>query len=303
MSNLSTWSTSAGSNNSAAPDGFPEGQTPSSLNDCSRELMAAVRTQHEDAQWIDLGDTTTYASATTFTVTGDVTAQYDVGRRIRATDATTLYGVITVSNYSNPTTTVTVVLDAGSLSASLSAVSLGIISGTNSASNFNGDDRTKIDGLNAPVIGASATLTGTAVTFTGIPSWVTQVTVMISGATNTSASKFAYRLRIGDSGGLETTGYASSGILHTAAAITNAHTSAEGFSITGGGTVAMYGSVILTNITGNNWVMQSNMASDISVIHSGNSAGGKTLSSALTQISFQVAAGAFNAGTINIRYS
>ena len=142
MSNISQWSTTAASNSSAAPDGFPEGQTPSSLNNCSREVMASVRRQHEDAQWIDLGDTTTYASATTFTVSGDVTTAYDVGRRVKATDSSTLYGVITVSNYSNPNTTVTVVLDSGSLSASLSAVALGVISGANNALN-----NTKLDSL------------------------------------------------------------------------------------------------------------------------------------------------------------
>jgi len=164
MSNISTWSSTAASNNSAAPDGFPEGQTPSSLNDCSRELMASVRTQHEDAQWIDLGKTTTYASATTFTIAGDVTDQFDVGRRIKATDSTTRYGVITASAYSSPNTTVTVLLDAGSLSASLTAVAVGIISGINSAvavdfragveaatdSNvFTDADHTKLNGITA----------------------------------------------------------------------------------------------------------------------------------------------------------
>lgn len=42
MSDVSTWAITAGGNNSASPDGFPEGMPPSALNDSSREVMAAV---------------------------------------------------------------------------------------------------------------------------------------------------------------------------------------------------------------------------------------------------------------------
>lgn len=42
MSDVSTWSTTAASNNSAPPDGAPEGMAPSALNDTMREFMAAV---------------------------------------------------------------------------------------------------------------------------------------------------------------------------------------------------------------------------------------------------------------------
>lgn len=64
--------------------------------------------------------TASFASTTTFTITGDVTANYTVGRRIKLNDATVLYGVITVSSYSSPNTTVTVKLEGGGVvSASL----------------------------------------------------------------------------------------------------------------------------------------------------------------------------------------
>jgi len=48
MSNISQWNTSAASNNDAPPDGFPEGQAPSTVNDCAREVMAAVARQFGD---------------------------------------------------------------------------------------------------------------------------------------------------------------------------------------------------------------------------------------------------------------
>jgi hypothetical protein len=39
----STWSETAASNNAAAPDGWPEGQTYASLNNCAREMMAVLK--------------------------------------------------------------------------------------------------------------------------------------------------------------------------------------------------------------------------------------------------------------------
>jgi hypothetical protein len=50
MSNISQWSTSAASNNAAPPDGWPEGQAPSTVNDAARELQAAVARQYQDTQ-------------------------------------------------------------------------------------------------------------------------------------------------------------------------------------------------------------------------------------------------------------
>jgi len=125
MSDIKSWSTTAASNNSAAPDGFPEGMAPNGLNDSSRELMASVRTWYEDAEWRDFGDTPTRTGNTTFTVPGDQTGVYKVGRRVRCADSSTLYGVITASVYST-VTTVTLTLDSGNLSASLTGVSVGL---------------------------------------------------------------------------------------------------------------------------------------------------------------------------------
>lgn len=42
----SSWSETAASNNAAPPDGFPEGQSYASLNNCMREMMAALKRQY-----------------------------------------------------------------------------------------------------------------------------------------------------------------------------------------------------------------------------------------------------------------
>lgn len=65
MSNISQWSTSAASNNSAPPDGFPEGQAPSTVNDCAREVMAAVARQFQDSD----GSLVTAGTGTAYTLT------------------------------------------------------------------------------------------------------------------------------------------------------------------------------------------------------------------------------------------
>ena len=133
MAEIKTWSQTAASNNSASPDGAPEGMLPSGLNDAIRECMAAIRKWYDDAQWIDDGGTPTFVSATQFTLSGDKTAIFHVDRRIKCYGTTmgTLYGYITASTFASPNTTVTVSLDSGSLTSNLSRVYYGGLSKTN----------------------------------------------------------------------------------------------------------------------------------------------------------------------------
>lgn len=41
--NSSNWSETAASNNAATPNGWPEGQSGASMNDCAREMMSAIK--------------------------------------------------------------------------------------------------------------------------------------------------------------------------------------------------------------------------------------------------------------------
>lgn len=85
------------------------------------------------SQWVDLGFTPTYISATSFSLPGDQTSQYQVYRRIKATiTAGTVYGYILTSAYA-ALTTVTVVLDSGVLDSGLSRVELGLITPDNTS--------------------------------------------------------------------------------------------------------------------------------------------------------------------------
>ena len=128
---LSAWSSTPASNNASPPNGWPEGMAPSAINDTGRQMMADLRAWYEDAQWIDLGHTCTYASGTQFTIGGGVdrTGTYEVGRRVRAIGSltTTIYGTISAAAYSAPTNTITVVWDSGSLQNETLSISLHII--------------------------------------------------------------------------------------------------------------------------------------------------------------------------------
>jgi hypothetical protein len=86
------------------------------------------------SEWITAGVTPTYISAVSFSVPGDYTGTFEVGRRVKATvSAGLVYGTIITSSYGTGVTTVTVVNDSGALDAGLASVDTGILSLTNKA--------------------------------------------------------------------------------------------------------------------------------------------------------------------------
>jgi len=58
--------------------------------------------------WMPANETWTYASATSFTVSGDVTAKYPKGTKIRLTQTTPKYFYVIGTSYASPNTTVTI---------------------------------------------------------------------------------------------------------------------------------------------------------------------------------------------------
>ena len=135
MAKVGTWSTTAGNNNSATPDGWPEGQAPSTVNDCAREMMASLRTVFNDSQYVDQNLTPTYISATTFSVTGNQTSAIHANRRLKIFDATagvatTIYATVVTASFT-AVTTIQVSADAGQLTSSLSSFAIAILSRNN----------------------------------------------------------------------------------------------------------------------------------------------------------------------------
>jgi hypothetical protein len=145
-----------------------------------------------------------------------------------------------------------------------------------------------------------ASTSGTSIDFTGLPSWVKRITVMFNGVSLSSTSNLL--IQIGDSGGIETTGY-------TATANAMNSTGVAGVSSTAGFPIylaasasAALGSMVLTNITASEWV--SSHATATSTINTGCGGGTKTLSATLDRIRITTVSGTdtFDAGSINILY-
>lgn len=81
-------------------------------------------------QWV-AGPAPTFVSTTSFTLVGDQTTDFHIGRRLKLLDSGgTDYGVITNSVFTS-LTTVTVVLDSGVLDSGLSSVSYGLLTSDN----------------------------------------------------------------------------------------------------------------------------------------------------------------------------
>lgn len=128
---IGLWSSTPASNSSTPPDGWPEGQAPSTVNDCAREMMAAVRTYCADAQWFDHGMSPTYINATSFSVPGSQGAILEASRKLKFYGATTNYGTIVTASASAASTTV--VFTGTTITAQLSSFAVSILSNTNNA--------------------------------------------------------------------------------------------------------------------------------------------------------------------------
>ncbi len=130
MPGIQSYSTTPAANTAL----FPEGMAPSAVNDGMRQVQADIRAWYEAAQWADLGHAPVYISATEFTVSGDQTAVYHVGRRMRATGSApfVIHGSVTAASYLSETT-VTVAWDSGGLDNTLNRVEVGILTAANPA--------------------------------------------------------------------------------------------------------------------------------------------------------------------------
>ena len=151
--------------------------------------------------------------------------------------------------------------------------------------------------------GTSVTASGTSVDFTGIPSWVKRITVMFAGVSTNGTS--VPLIQIGDSGGIETTGYlgATSYFSFTAAASINSTTGVRLDNGADSASNIRQGHIVICNLTGNTWTFSGSVGlSDTTrscfVSYS------KPLSDVLTQVRITTVNGTdtFDAGSINILF-
>jgi hypothetical protein len=147
---------------------------------------------------------------------------------------------------------------------------------------------------------AVASTSGTSITFTGIPSWVKRITVMFSAVSTTGTSDII--IQIG-SGSVTTSGYVSGkAYIQGSTATQIAATNAIVGLVTNTAADSQYGTVILTNVTGNTWVGTAQSWTSNSIFDM--SSGGITLGGVLDRVNITTNTGTptFDAGTINILY-
>lgn len=139
---------------------------------------------------------------------------------------------------------------------------------------------------------------GTAIDFTGIPSWAKRITVMFSGVSTNGTSRV--QLQLG-SGAFQTSGYAGfsgnpggTNTAFSAAFVVNENVTAADIR---------HGAVTLVNVTGNTWA-EFGVVSPVAVSSPTSSAGSVTLSGTLDRIRITTVNGTdtFDAGTVNISW-
>lgn len=148
---------------------------------------------------------------------------------------------------------------------------------------------------------AQNTTSGTSIDFTGIPSWVKRITVMLNGvSTNGTASLL---LQIGDSGGIENSGYVGNSVTTDSGGNTAGTTTTSGFIwYSNSAAYAQSGLWTIVNMSGDTWIASHTGYQQSTNITSGTSV--KTLSASLDRVRFTTTNGTdtFDAGSVNIMY-
>lgn len=160
-----------------------------------------------------------------------------------------------------------------------------------------------VSGTLAPIVsGTAVSASGTSVDFTGIPSWVKRITVMFDSVSTNGTS--IPMVQLGDSGGVETTGYAGSVVtvstvaasaLLSSGVLFQSSTYAANFVANGAITFS------LINSATNTWVFVGSIGQTTGG-QLGHVAGLKPLSATLDRVRITTVNGTdtFDAGTINL---
>lgn len=175
---------------------------------------------------------------------------------------------------------------------SAGAAITGTLSATSTVSDATGTLRPLVSGT------AQATNTGaTSYEFTGIPSWVKKITVMINGVSRSSTTVTVIQL---GSTTYTTSGYLGSSWPAAGGAVGNT----VGFGLAGNlaATDIIYGIMTIANISGNTWV--AGMCGAVNAVNLALGGGNVTISGTLDRLRISSLTGTatFSAGSINILY-
>ena len=150
----------------------------------------------------------------------------------------------------------------------------------------------------------AVTPTGSSVDYTSLPSGIRKLYVVMSGLKQSSSGR--YMVQLGDSGGLETSGYTSGSRLHYASGASVQEERTDSFVIFNDATEFYVNTIMqIANITGNKWVSTHTTFHSDRGAYPGSTAHGagrKELSGELTQLRITLSTGTFTSGDVNLFY-
>jgi hypothetical protein len=147
---------------------------------------------------------------------------------------------------------------------------------------------------------AVASTSGTSIDFTSIPSWVKRVTIAFNGVSVSGTGNL--NLLIGPVGGVEATGYVSTSSSLLGSSVVTANSTTSFLLVGNNAAAANYqGSIILTNLSGNVWVEQGNLARTGDFGYGYAVSGSKTLAGTLSVVRITGnGTDTFDAGSVNV---
>lgn len=149
---------------------------------------------------------------------------------------------------------------------------------------------------------AQNTTSGTAIDFTGIPSWVRRISVMLNGVSLNGSAQIL--IQLGTSGGVESTGYLGASVHAVTGNVVGGASSTAGFILYMNATANITaGIATITTLGSNAWAMSyCGALTNTAAAHVGG--GSKTLGGTLDRIRLTSSNGtdAFDAGSVNILY-
>lgn len=145
-----------------------------------------------------------------------------------------------------------------------------------------------------------ATTSGASIDFTGIPSWVKRVTLLLNGVSSNGAS--GWRVQLGTGGSPTTSGYAgASGRVYSGGPSATAAASGFDFNIDSG-LFIFSGALTFTHLGANIWIASGTIGSAANVVMAITLGGKIPLAGVLGNLRFSTINGTdtFDAGSINI---